>query len=115
MAFETTVALKNCKHRYTIADTIKRYTLIDNTFSETKVGNFEFNRLLEEVPNSGKGFRLKIVINKDLSAFKINITDQSGLRLVNIFKDDKYAALQGKFYFLMTSLVERGIFTQEDQ
>ena len=45
MAFEKSVALK------------------DNTFAETKVGNFELTRLLEEIPNSGQGFLLKIIFN----------------------------------------------------
>ena len=97
MAFEKSVALK------------------DNTFAETKVGNFELTRLLEEIPNSGQGFLLKIIFNKDLSGFKINITDKSGLRLVNIFKSEDQKIIQQKFYFLMDSLVEREIFTKTEQ
>jgi len=53
---------------------------------------------------------LKIIFNKDLSGFKINITDKSGLRLVNIFKSEDQKIIQQKFYFLMDSLVERDIF-----
>lgn len=86
----------------------------DNTFSETKVGNYELTRLLESVPNSGDGFLLKIIINKELSGVKINITDKSGLRLVNIFKSETNQIIQEKFYFLMDSLVERGIFTKQE-
>ena len=97
MAFEKSVALK------------------DNTFAESKVGNFELTRLLEEIPNSGQGFLLKIIFNKDLSGFKINITDKSGLRLVNIFKSEDQKIIQQKFYFLMDSLVEREIFTKTEQ
>ena len=87
----------------------------DNTFAETKVGNYELTRLLENVPNSGDGFLLKIIINKNLSGVKINITDKSGLRLVNIFKSEDNHIIQEKFYFLMDSLVERGIFTKQEQ
>ncbi|MBC8775434.1 DUF1831 domain-containing protein [Streptococcus sp. IMAU 99161] len=110
MAFGTTVSLKDCKYTYRLHPNVKKYTLRDNTFAVTKVGNFELNRLLEAVPNSGDGFLLKIIFNKDLSGFKINITDKSGLRLVNIFKDSKNDIIQQKFYFLMDSLVEREIF-----
>lgn len=42
----------------------------------------------------------------------MNITDKSGLRLVNIFKSEDNTILQEKFYFLMDSLVERDIFTK---
>ena len=115
MAFEKTIKLQNCRYDYTLSPTVKKFTLKDNTFFETKVGNYELTRLLEKVPNSGEGFKLKIIINKDLSGVKINITDKSGLRLVNIFKSEDHHIHQEKFYFLMDSLVERGIFTKEER
>lgn len=110
MAFETTIHLTDCKYSYTISPKIKKYTLRDTTFLETKIGHYELTRLLEKVPNSGEGFPLKITINKDLTSFKLAITDQSGLRMVNIFKSEEHKILQDKFYFLMDSLVERDIF-----
>lgn len=113
MAFEKTVHLRDCKYQYTISPKIKKYSLRDNTFFETKIGHYELTRLLEKVPNSGEGFPLKITINKDLSSFKLMITDKSGLRPVNIFKSEDHQILQDKFYFLMDSLVERDIFTKE--
>lgn len=110
MAFEKEIQLPDCKYRYAISPKIKKYTLRDTTFVESKIGHYELTRLLEEVPNSNQGFPLKITVNKDLTGFKLSITDQSGLRLVNIFKSDQHKILQDKFYFLMDSLVERGIF-----
>ncbi len=59
-------------------------------------------------PNSGNGFLLKIIVNKDLNGFKINITDK--IRPINIFKSEDHHIIQQKFYFLMDSLVERNIF-----
>ena len=53
MAFETSVSLKDCKYTYSLHPNVKKYTLRDNTFAVTKVGNYELNRLLEAVPNSG--------------------------------------------------------------
>ena len=46
MAFETSVSLTNCDYTYAIHPNIKKYTLRDNTFAQTKVGNYELNRLL---------------------------------------------------------------------
>ena len=114
----TNVPSHNEKERfylYTISPSIKKFTLKDNTFYETKVGNYELTRLLEKVPNSGEGFQLKIVINKDLTGAKINITDKFGLRLVDIFKSEDHKIHQEKFYFLMDSLVERGVFTKTEK
>ena len=95
MAFEQTIKLKNCRYEYTLSPTVKKFTLKDNTFFETKVGNYELTRLLEKVPNSGEGFQLKIIINKDLTGVKINITDKFGLRLVDIFKSEETHIHQG--------------------
>ncbi|KXT87480.1 hypothetical protein SPADD19_01158 [Streptococcus parasanguinis] len=49
-----------------------------------------------------------------MTGFKINITDKSGLRLVNIFKNPENDIIQQKFYFLMDSLVEREIFNKTE-
>lgn len=113
MPFEQTLQPTGCAYRYTISPQIKRYTLRDTTFLQTKLGNYELTRLLEKVPNSGQGFLLKITVNKALTGFKLTITDQSGLRTVNIFKSDDHQIIQDKFYFLMNSLVERDIFIKE--
>lgn len=112
MAFEKEITLKDCPYSYAISNNIKKYTLRDTTFSQNRIGNYELTRLLEKVPNSGDGFPLKITINKELTGFKLSITDKSGLRLVNIFNSEDNKILQEKFYFLMDSLVERDIFTK---
>ena len=114
MAFEKSIHLTDCKYRYTISPNVKKFTLRDTTFVQNKIGNYELHRLLEKVPNSGEGFPLKITINKDLTGFKLSITDKSGLRNVNIFKNEDHHILQEKFYFLMQSLVDRNVFEQEE-
>ncbi|MDU7016111.1 MAG: cysteine desulfurase, partial [Streptococcus mitis] len=38
-----------------------------------------------------------------------------GLRLVDIFKSEDHHIHQEKFYFLMDSLVERGVFTKSER
>ena len=107
MAFEKSIHLTDCKYRYTISPNVKKFTLRDTTFVQNKIGNYELHRLLESFP-------LKITINKDLTGFKLSITDKSGLRNVNIFKNEDHHILQEKFYFLMQSLVDRNVFEQEE-
>lgn len=113
MAFVTEKHLENCKYLYQLAPTVKKFTLKDTTFSQTKIGNFEFKRMLEEVPNSNEGFLLKIIVNPDLTGFKLSITDKSGLRNVNIFKNAN-EIIQNKFYFQMDALVDRGVFSKTE-
>jgi len=109
MAFLTEKQLDDCKYSYRLSPNVKKYTLKDTTFFENKVGNFEFSRLLEEVPNSGEGFLLKIIVNKNLKGFKLSVTDKSGLRNVNIFKNAG-EVIQEKFYYQMETFVAREIF-----
>ena len=45
MAFETTIHLKDCPYSYSLGENVKKFTLRDNTFAETKVGNYELSRL----------------------------------------------------------------------
>ena len=91
MAFEKSIHLSDCKYRYTISSNVKKFTLRDTTFVQNK-----------------------ITINKDLTGFKLSITDKSGLRNINIFNNKDHHILQEKFYFLMQSLVDRQVFEQEE-
>ncbi|QDK71827.1 DUF1831 domain-containing protein [Lactococcus protaetiae] len=111
MAFITEKHLGDSNYTYSLAPTVKKFTLKDTTFIQTKIGNFEFKRMLEEVPNSNEGFLLKIIVNPDLTGFKLSITDKSGLRNVNIFKNAS-PIIQEKFYFQMDALIDRGVFTK---
>ncbi|VOQ61221.1 cytosolic protein [Streptococcus pneumoniae] len=70
MAFEKIIQLKNCRYDYTLSPSVKKFTLKDNTFFETKVGNYELTRLLEKVPNSGEGFNSKSSLTRNLQGLK---------------------------------------------
>ena len=113
MAFITEKQLDGGKYSYKLSPNIKKFTLKDTTFMENKLGNFEFSRMLEEVPNSGSGFLLKIIVNKDLTGFKLSVTDKSGLRNVNIFKNAS-SIIQEKFYFQMDAFVDRDVFVKTE-
>ena len=61
MAFEKTISLKNCRYDYTISQTVKKFTLKDNTFFETKVGvitNLENNKIkIKEIDKYGNFYK----------------------------------------------------------
>ena len=71
-------------------------------------------QLLYKIKLETTSYPLKITINKDLTGSKLSITDKSGLRNINIFKNEDHHILQEKFYFLMQSLVDRQVFEQEE-
>jgi hypothetical protein len=113
MAFVTEKHLADCKYKYSISPNIKKYTLRDTTFIPNKLGAYEFSRMLEVAPNSGDGFLLKIIVNPELTGFKLSVTDKSGLRAVNIFKNADPIIVE-KFYFQMQLFVDREVFTEEE-
>lgn len=112
MAFVTEKHLDDCQFTYKLSPNIKKYTLMDTTFTKNRLGHFELTRILENVPNSGDGPLLKIIINSDLTGFKLSITDKSGLKNMNIFKSEDNKIIQEKFYFQMAALVDRDVFVQ---
>mgnify|MGYP002754654720 FL=1 len=61
MAFEKTISLKNCRYDYTLSPTVKKFTLKDNTFFETKVGvitNLENNKIkMKEIDKYGNFYK----------------------------------------------------------
>jgi len=114
MAFSEKVNVVGSKYAYKLSKEVKRYTLRDNFFTETKVGNFQFLRPIESAPHANDGANLKIIVAKDLTGMKLSITSKDGMRPVNIFKDEKKQAIQEQFYFIMDGLVERGVLEKED-
>lgn len=114
MAFEKQATLKGAKYLYTLTPTVKKFTLKDNGFVETKSGNFQLIRPIEATPQSSEGFRLKITVSSDLKLFKMSITAQDGLRSVDLFKTDKHQLNQEKFYFLMDGMIDRGVFKKKE-
>ncbi|MDN5472120.1 MAG: DUF1831 domain-containing protein [Lactococcus raffinolactis] len=113
MAFVTEKHLEDSQYTYKLSPSIKKYTLMDTTFIKNRLGNYELTRILESVPNSGDGPLLKIIVNSDLTGFKLSITDKSGLKNMNIFKSEDNKMIQEKFYFQMNALVERGVFVKD--
>ncbi|MBP1045252.1 DUF1831 domain-containing protein [Enterococcus sp. BWM-S5] len=109
MAFEEKAAVEGSDVFYKMNPAAKRYTLRDNGFTETNSGNFQLIRSLDATPQSKEGFKLKITIAKDLKTLKMSVTTANGLKSMNIFKNEKHAMSQEKFYFLMDGMISRGV------
>lgn len=110
MAFEKTASVLGSPVLYRMAPSVKKYLLRDNGFVETSSGNFQLIRPLDATPQSSEGFKLKITVAKDLETLKMSVTTPNGLKAVNIFKDSKHELSQEKLYFLMDSMIGRGVF-----
>ena len=114
MKFTTSIRLDHALYTYTLAQSVRPYTLKDTGFTQKTIGYYELQRTLSDDHTPNRQVTLKITINKTLDGAKIALTDQSGLHKIDIFKSESDLALQNSFYFIMDNLCERGLFTKSN-
>ena len=109
MALATSGAALGDSKTYTISPQIKRYTLMDLGFTQTKNGNFQLERSLD--PNSPftAANKLRVTVSKDLTTFQMGVTTANGLKAVNIFKDAKSADNVEQYQYIIDNLIERNV------
>ncbi|MHC9532841.1 DUF1831 domain-containing protein [Dellaglioa sp. BT-FLS60] len=109
MAFEKSVQLLGDTATYELSLNVKKYTLRDLGFAETKAGNFQLERSLD--PNSpfNQGIKVKIIVDKSLSGFKMSTTTANGLKAVNIFKDEDKKSETEQFNYVIGQLIDRDV------
>lgn len=109
MAFDKTTKLLGDQQAYTISQQIKKFSLKDVGFQETKNGNFILKRSLDPSSPYNAAVELKVTVNADLSGFKFAALAANGMREVNIFKMEKSAAYLEQFHYIMATLSDREI------
>lgn len=103
------VILKGDHQAYELADDLKRYALIDTGFKQKSSGSFSFDRSLNGATPFAPGYRLKITVNRDFTNLKMAITDPSGLKVVDIFKNNVTAAEVEQCQYLLADLESRHV------
>jgi hypothetical protein len=114
MAFETKTAIAGSKFVYSMAPTVKKFTLRDNGFTETASGNYQLVRPVDATPTSNEGYKLKVTVTRDLKTLKMSVTTKDGLRSVDIFKKEELKLNQEKYYFILDGLIDRGVLVKEE-
>ena len=110
MAYVKAAKVNGHTQVYTLGDSVKKYTLKDLGFIETKAGNFSLERSLNPNTPFAEGFKLKLTVNKSLDGFKMAITTPNGLQKINIFKGPETKDSVEQFRFLMDNLITREVF-----
>ena len=104
MAFTQTAQLNGSTQLYQVSPQCKRYTLRDNGFVETKAGNFQFVRTLDDAKGARKkGLRLKVVVSKDLSQLKMSTTTRLITRVISLSLSE-FDITTSKFFYLQLIL-----------
>ncbi|WP_125766558.1 DUF1831 domain-containing protein [Lapidilactobacillus wuchangensis] len=97
------------KRTFKLSPKIKAYALRDVGFMKTPRGVFQLERPLQGNSPYNAAYMLKMSVSADLTALKMSVTDRSGMKSVNIFKDEKNVDEVEQFNFQIDNLIERDI------
>lgn len=97
------------KRTFKISPKIKAYALRDVGFTKTPRGVFQLERPLRGSSPYEAIYNLKMSISADLTTLKMSVIDRSGMKSINIFKDEKNVDEVEQFNFQIDNLIERDI------
>lgn len=97
--------------QYVINDQAKRYTLLDHAFSETKHGNFQYERILSTTAGDKTAPKLKIAISADFSDLTINTVTPNGLRKIDLYADEARQSARVLAEYYLSYLVEEHVLS----
>lgn len=101
--------------KYAVSDSAVRYTLRDNAFTETRNGNFQYERTLSKKVMDKKSPKLKITISRDLSEFTMNTVTANGLKKIDLFKSDERQESREFAEFILEDFIENGVLEKVDE
>lgn len=84
-----TASLEGSHVEYQVSSEAKRYTMRDNAFTETKNGNFQYERKLTAQGTASNVPILKITISKDFKRLRILSLAPNGIRKINLYENDE--------------------------
>lgn len=112
MAYAQQAVLKGSSQVYGLSANIKRYTLRDVGFIESKGGKFQLERSLD--PNSpfNKSIKFKMVIEPDMKKFKMVVTAPNGLKEVDVYNVPNCEGYVEQLNYLLDLLIEREVIVK---
>ena len=105
-------SLPGSDKQYRIDPDVKRYTLRDNAFMETKNGNFQYERVLSTKPGTKTAPKMKVTISKDFTDLKLSTVAQKGIKRVDIYKSNDMQEERELADFYLNTFVENGILEE---
>lgn len=112
MAYSNQAVLKGDQQVYELSPNIKRYTLRDVGFIESKGGKFQLERSLDPTSPFNKGIKFKMAIEPDMKKFKMVVTAPNGLKEVDVFAAPNAQAHIEQLNYLLDLLLEREILVK---
>lgn len=97
---------------FVVDEQAKRYTLRDHGFTETKNGNFQFERPLSYKAKDRGAPRLKISISKDFTKLTMSTVAKNGIKKVDIFKNKEMGEARQVAQYILDEFVKKGILSK---
>ncbi|WP_314737830.1 DUF1831 domain-containing protein [Limosilactobacillus urinaemulieris] len=110
MQFAKTVQLQGDSDKYSLSPEVKRYTLIDLGFEETKRGNFEYVGSVDTDNPFKPVAKLRILISADLTGVKMETVTGNGMRKINIFTHPRAKEFVEQYHFILKEMLKRNVF-----
>ncbi|ETA74889.1 DUF1831 domain-containing protein [Ligilactobacillus equi] len=109
MAYGKEASVLGSQDKYRLSDNIKKYSLLDVGFMQSKGGKFQLERSLDPFSPYNQGYKLKVVIAADMQTFKLATVTANGMREVNIYKSKEREESEKQLNFILAELLDRKI------
>ena len=114
MTQSNVTSLPGSDKKYQVHPAAKRYTMRDNAFTETKNGNFQYERVLSTKLGSKTASRLKITVSKDFTKLTISTVASNGVRKVDLYANDQLAEERELAEFYLNNFVQEGVLQEAE-
>lgn len=94
---------------YELHSEVKRYTLLDNGFLETKNGNYQYERTLSKQASDQTAPHLKLTVGKNLDRLRMSVVTAKGLKKVNLYKENQFEEERALAEFYLDNFVNEKV------
>lgn len=114
MQFTKAVKVPGDSVTYELSPDVKRYTLLDLGFEETRRGNFEYVGSVDTDNPFKPVAKLRILIASDFSGFKMETVTGNGASKINIFKHARAAEFVEQYHYILKEMLDRHVFVVQE-
>lgn len=111
MQFAKAVKVMGDNTTYQLSSGVKRYTLLDLGFEETRRGNFEYIGSVDTDNPFNPVAKLRILIASDFSGFKMETVTGNGASKINIFTHARAKEFVEQYHYILKEMLDRDVFT----
>lgn len=105
-------SLPGANKKYQLHPNVKRYTLLDHGFTETKNGNFQYERALSKQAMDQSAPKMKLTVSKNFDRLRMSTVAASGMKKVNLYQGNQLEEAREMAEFYLGYLVENGVLTE---